>query len=109
MFICRRAGLDFALLTGDFNPIHWISPYAKMAGFKNTILHGFASMALSWEAIVRERLDGDVTRMKAMDVRFVRPQILPGEVSICIGDDGSVGLGAGPGERATMLGTYETT
>jgi len=104
-----RAGLDFALLTGDFNPIHWISPYAKMAGFKNTILHGFASMALSWEAIVRERLDGDVTRMKAMDVRFVRPQILPGEVSICIGDDGSVGLGAGPGERATMLGTYETT
>jgi len=104
-----RAGLDFALLTGDFNPIHWIGPYARMAGFKNTILHGFASMALSWEAIVRERLDGDPTRMKAMDVRFVRPQVLPGEVSICVGADGSVGLGGGPGERATMLGTYETT
>lgn len=104
-----RAGLDFALLTGDFNPIHWISPYAKMAGFKNTILHGFASMALCWEAIVAQRLDGDPTRMKAMDVRFVRPQILPQEVALCIGEDGTVALGTGPGERATMLGTYETT
>jgi hypothetical protein len=66
-------------------------------------------MALSWEAIVAERLGGDPSRMKFMDVRFVRPQVLPGEVSICVGEDGTVGLGAGPGERATMLGTYETT
>ena len=26
--LAARAGLDFALLTGDFNPIHWIPPYA---------------------------------------------------------------------------------
>jgi hypothetical protein len=104
-----RAGLDFALLTGDFNPIHWISPYAKMAGFKNTILHGFASMAMCWEAIVAQRCGGDPTRLKSMDVRFVRPQLLPQEVALCIGEDGTVGLGVGPGGRATMLGTYETT
>ena len=103
-----RAGLDFALLTGDFNPIHWVGPYAKMAGFKSTILHGFASMALSWEAIVKHRLDGDPTRMKSMDVRFVRPQPLPAQVSVCIGDDGSVGIGEGPGGPATMLGSFET-
>ena len=103
-----RAGLDFALLTGDFNPIHWVGPYAKLAGFKNTILHGFAAMALCWESIVKQRLDGDSSRMKMMDVRFVRPLVLPTEVSVCVGDDGSVGIGEGPGGRATMLGTFET-
>ena len=65
-------------------------------------------MALSWEAIVKHRLDGDPTRMKSMDVRFVRPQPLPAQVSVCIGDDGSVGIGEGPGGPATMLGSFET-
>jgi hypothetical protein len=106
--LTRRSGLDFALLTGDFNLIHWVSWYARLAGFKTRILHGFASMALSWEAIVRRELDGDPSRMASMDVRFVRPQFLPEDVSVCIGSDQSVAIGAGPGERATMLGSFKT-
>src|SRR5690606_17014975 len=46
------AGLSFAELTGDFNPIHWSSGYARMVGFKSTILHGFGSFALAYEGLV---------------------------------------------------------
>jgi len=102
----RRSGLDFALLTGDFNPIHWVGPYAKVAGFKSVILHGFASMALAWEAIVNEELGGDPDKMKWMDLRFVRPQILPGHCGVYVGDGGAFAVGVGPDERATTLGTY---
>ncbi len=48
--------LDFAKLTGDFNPIHWVKAYAKMSGFKSTILHGFASMSWAIEGVQRQNL-----------------------------------------------------
>lgn len=44
------AGLDFAKLTGDFNPVHWIPSYARAFGFRNTILHGFSTMPGPWRA-----------------------------------------------------------
>ena len=63
------AGLDFAKLTGDFNPIHWIPPAARAAGFKNVILHGFATLARAfirthdasvWEAARRAELEHEM-------------------------------------------------
>jgi acyl dehydratase len=102
----RRAGLEFALLTGDFNPIHWVGPYAKVAGFRSVILHGFGSMAIAWEAIVKEELGGDASRLKWMDLRFVRPQFLPGTCSVFVDGQGGFAVGKAPGERATTLGTY---
>jgi acyl dehydratase len=95
-------------LTGDFNPIHWVPAYAKMAGFKTTILHGFATLALAWESVVQAECGGDPAKMAWMDVRFVRPQLLPGEAVVAIGEGKSIAVGAGIGERATMLGTYGT-
>lgn len=41
------AGTNFALLTGDINPIHWLPLYAKIAGFSRCILHGFGTLALT--------------------------------------------------------------
>jgi hypothetical protein len=102
----RRAGLEFALLTGDFNPIHWVGPYAKVAGFKSCILHGFGSMAIAWEAIVNQELEGDPSRLKWMDLRFVRPQFLPGECGVFVDGNGGLAVGVGSGERATALGSY---
>ena len=43
--------LDFAKLTGDFNPIHWVPAYARASGFRSCILHGFATMSYAMEAI----------------------------------------------------------
>ena len=102
----RKAGLEFALLTGDFNPIHWIRPYAKVAGFRSVILHGFGSMALAWESIVTHELGGDSSRLKWMDLRFVRPQFIPGTCSVFVDGTGNFAVGQGLGERATTLGTY---
>jgi hypothetical protein len=36
------SGRHYAFLSGDFNPIHWITPAAKAAGFRSCILHGYA-------------------------------------------------------------------
>jgi acyl dehydratase len=108
-----RSGLDFALLTGDFNPIHWIKPYAKLAGFKSTILHGFASLALSWEDMITHQFGGETSAIAAVDVRFVRPLHLPVEVGVYVSpklnEDGhfEIALGKGPGDTAYMLGTAE--
>jgi acyl dehydratase len=76
------AGLAFALLTGDFNPVHWIPTYARAFGFRNTILHGFGSMAKAWEGLVRSRYGGSVTAIREFDVKFTKPLVLPAKVGL---------------------------
>lgn len=62
-------GFKFALLTGDFNPIHWVGPLAKLSGFGQKVLHGFGVFARSFELI-----PGPVQQI---DVRFLKPVKLP--------------------------------
>jgi len=102
------AGLDFAKLTGDFNPIHWLSPAARAAGFQNTILHGFSTMARAFEGLARAA-DGE--RPAVLDVRFTNPLVLPAEVGLYLGpkdsgddEDRTVFVGDRPGETAFMMG-----
>jgi hypothetical protein len=106
--IDARAGLDFALLTGDFNPIHWVRPYARVAGFRSTILHGFATLARAWEALVGGPLGGDPARLRAVDVRFTRPLVIPARVSVYTGADGGLWVGDAPGGDAYLEGRHET-
>jgi len=80
--LARTAGRDFALLTGDLNPIHWVAPIAKIAGFRSVILHGFASMARSIEGLNRAVFVGDPSRLATLDVRFLRPLVLPARVGL---------------------------
>ena len=78
----RDAGLAFSLLTGDFNPIHWVARAGVAAGFGGPILHGFSMFARAIEGIVRARFAGDVTRVRAWDARFTRPLRLPSAVAL---------------------------
>ncbi len=32
-------GMNFAMLTGDFNPVHWVRPYAKAFGSDQQAIH----------------------------------------------------------------------
>ena len=57
-----NAGLDFAKLTGDFNPVHWVPRWANAFGFRNVILHGFGTLARAIEALNRGLFAGDVPR-----------------------------------------------
>jgi acyl dehydratase len=63
-------GLRFALLTGDFNPIHWCGPLARRSVFGGKVLHGFGSLVRSYEAL-------EPGSFNEIDVRFVRPVPLP--------------------------------
>lgn len=102
-----KAGLDFAKLTGDFNPIHWLAPYAKLAGFRSCILHGFSTMAHAIEALNRSVLQGDVKRLSMIDVRFTRPLPLPARVGVYVTDEGGIWVGDRPGGDAYLEGQFK--
>jgi hypothetical protein len=103
--LARGAGLDFALLTGDLNPLHWLAPYARALGHRGPVLHGFATMARAWEGVVRARLAGAAERLTAMDVRFTRPLALPARVGLYLGPNGTLSVGDAPGGPAYLTGT----
>ncbi|MEZ4470223.1 MAG: MaoC/PaaZ C-terminal domain-containing protein [bacterium] len=102
-----NAGFEFACLTGDFNPLHWIAPYAKAMGFGRTILHGFGTLAIALETMNRVLWAGDTTRLTEVEVRFTRPVRLPGRFGIHVHDDGLF-VGDAPGGPANLTGTFKT-
>lgn len=101
----RWAGLEFAVLTGDFNPVHWVPPYARAFGFPNTILHGFATLARAVEGLNRTLLAGAVRRLALVDVRFSRPLVLPARVGLYVSGH-RVFVGDAPGGGAYLEGTF---
>jgi len=101
-----QAGLDFAKLTGDFNPVHWIRPYAKAFGFRSTILHGFATMARTIEGLQRTVFSGSVNALRAIDVKFTKPLLLPAKVGLYVRGD-EVWVGDAPGGPAYLTGSFE--
>ncbi len=107
----RDAGLDFAKLTGDFNPVHWVAPYARAFGFRSVILHGFATMARAIEGLNRSVYAGDARALGTIDVKFTRPLTLPASVGLYIdratATGGDVFVGDAPGGPAYLVGTYE--
>lgn len=100
-----HSGLDFARLTGDFNPIHWLGPHARAFGFKNVILHGFDAQARVFEAVTRE-LASSGARIAALDVKFTRPLTLPAEVGVYLDGD-NIFVGKAPGTAAYLTGIVE--
>ena len=104
------AGLSFAKLTGDFNPIHWIPAAAKASGFRNVILHGFGTFARACEGLNKGLFGGDVTRLRNIDVKFTRPLVLPHEVGIFVLGQPAreVFVGDAKGGPAYMTGRFET-
>ena len=70
-------GLRFAILTGDFNPIHWVGIAGKASPFKTKVLHGFGMFARTYE-VLRSQHD-----LSHLDVRFLKPVPLPsGELMV---------------------------
>jgi acyl dehydratase len=101
--LSQRAGLEYALLAGDFNPVHWVRPYARAFGHAGTILHGFASMAHVYESLQRS-LGGSARCIRSLEVRFVRPLVLPASVGVY--RSGTAVFAGTPGEPAFVTGSY---
>ncbi len=110
--LSSSAGLDFAKLTGDFNPIHWIPAYARAAGFKSSILHGFGTFAFAVEAVVRRALSGNAGALASVVARFNRPLVLPARAGVyaASAEDGATPLfvGTAPGSAAFLSGSFTT-
>ncbi|WP_394847798.1 hypothetical protein LZC95_10085 [Pendulispora brunnea] len=106
----KDAGLDFAKLTGDINPIHWVPALARAAGFRSCILHGFSTFARAYEAVTRNVFSGDVNAIRTMEARFTRPLVLPAAVGVyaVLGEGvGRVYVGDAPGAGAYLEGEFE--
>jgi hypothetical protein len=106
MRLSASAGFEFACLTGDLNPVHWVAPYGRAAGFGGTILHGFATMSRAIERLNRVVFAGDVRALKVVDVKFTRPLRLPARVAV-YQRPGELFVGEAPGAPAYLTGTYE--
>ncbi|NHB57168.1 protein dehydratase [Acinetobacter sp. 194] len=95
-------GLKFAMLTGDFNPIHWIKLVGMLSPFKNKVLHGFGMLVRSYECLPDE--------IKYLDVRFTKPVNLPSaklSVQIASQDNQVQFRLLGAQDQVHMIGHYE--
>ena len=109
------AGREFTLLTGDFNPIHWIPFAARASGFKSCILHGFGTVARSLEHVAKSRWAHGMHAFAALDVRFTAPLVLPGTARVFLGPPSAdharqrgLAVGKALGGKAYLVGTVET-
>ena len=70
--IDMNAILDYAQITGDFNPIHVDPAFAATTAMGGVIAHGTLSMNLIWQ-LVSANFGIDACRGASIDIRFARP------------------------------------
>lgn len=67
----KNDGLNYSLLTGDFNPIHWLMFYAKNSPFKTTIMQGFGTFS-KISSILEAKYN-----LNCISIKFLKPVTLP--------------------------------
>jgi hypothetical protein len=84
-----------------------VSPYARAFGHRSPILHGFCTLARTWEGLARTLHARDPERLRALDVRFTRALALPARVGLYVEGDG-VSVGDAPGGPAYLQGSFSS-
>lgn len=69
---------QFALVSGDLNPIHRSNLLARFTGLPGRIVHGMWTSATAQSFLVSDVLEGDVHRLRDWEIDFM-DMVLPGE------------------------------
>ena len=80
-----EVGRDYARASGDRNPIHTSTLFARMFGFRRPIAHGMWSLARCLAA-----LEGRIPDACTIDATFRQPILLPATVAFSSTMDGDV-------------------
>jgi len=75
-------GRRYARVSGDWNPIHLAALLARPFGFPGAIAHGMWTVARCLGRLA----SGPPETGARLDVRFLKPLLLPGHVSLCVAD-----------------------
>lgn len=65
-------------LNADYNPLHIDLDIARLAGFRQPILHGLCTFAMAAHAVLKSACAYDGKRLKSIKARFSAP-VYPGE------------------------------
>ncbi|RZA04087.1 MAG: hypothetical protein EOO68_08865 [Moraxellaceae bacterium] len=68
----ENAGMEFFLLTGDFNPIHTVPWLARRTRFAGCIMHGYGAFSKIYAAIENQGV-----LISEIETRFIKPVPLP--------------------------------
>tara|TARA_B110000503_G_scaffold130142_1_gene203179 strand:+ start:4886 stop:5743 length:858 start_codon:yes stop_codon:yes gene_type:complete len=96
-------------LSGDKNPLHIDTSFAKKVGFDKPILHGLCSYGIAFKAIVDHVLKGDTERVTGYQARFAGITY-PGEThTVSYWQEGNnIYMGSQAKERGTDIITHAT-
>lgn len=76
--LAANKGRQYALASGDYNPIHLFSLTARVMGFKRQIMHGMWSKSRALAHLLPVDTDGPVS----IEVAFKLPIFLPAKVTL---------------------------
>jgi len=68
-------------LSGDYNPLHVEEGLAQMSGFEAPINHGLCTLGMSCHQVLKNMLENDASKFKAIKARFASP-VLPGQTIV---------------------------
>jgi len=90
LFFPKNIGFKYAKISGDYNPIHLFSFFAKNFGFKSSIAHGWCSASRVFAMVEKQKQK----ELKYITVNFKTPIALPGKVKVELynNPDGSTGF-----------------
>jgi fatty acid synthase len=74
----------YAHASGDLNPLHTHAGIAHYAGFSAPIVHGMWTASAALHRAIRLTSDGDASRLRSLQTRFVAPVALNDRLSVSV-------------------------